>query len=366
MIVLLRANDIITDSRVLKYLNFFEKSKINYRIIGWNRDGNNNKKNNTYFFEKKAGYNLGKKAILNRFLWNLFLLKKLIKIRKQYKIIHACDFDTVLPALIMKIFFNKKVIFDIFDWFSDTIITNNFFIDRMINILEKKAVKMSDYVIICEEERKKQIKIVPKKLLILPNIPNFIDNRGNFSEENKKTDILKISYVGGLYEDRNIHILLEEVSKNSKLYLYIAGFGDVAIEGMCEEYSKKFSNIKFYGRVKYEEGINIMANSNIIYAMYCKTNRNHLYAAPNKYYESLMLGKPLITTVGTIVGEKVSKYNTGFVIGEKSEDTRKIFDEILNSNIHEKSENCLKIWEENYKNYMEVFFNTTYKEIILK
>lgn len=362
MVIFLRSNDIITDSRVIKYLDFFEKENISYKIIGWDREKKDIKLKNSKFYKKKTGYNLGKKAISNRILWIFFLLKELKKERKNYSVIHACDFDTIIPALIMKILYKKKVIFDIFDWFSDTIITNNILIDKLINFLEKKSVKLSNFVIICEEERKKQIGIRPQKLFILPNIPNV---NFNYLKKGKKSNFLKVSYVGGLYRDRNIEILLKAASENKKLILEIAGFGDKQLEALCKTYSENFLNIQFYGRVKYSEGLKIMANSDVIYAMYCKTNENHIFAAPNKYYESLMLGKPLITTKNTIVGEKVEKYNTGFVIEETENETSNLFSEISEVNFDEKIKNCKKLWDKKYKNYVDIFFKEKYiKEIL--
>ena len=70
--------------------------------------------------------------------------------------------------------------------------------------------------------------------------------------------------------------------------LLIAGFGDDRIERRCIEMSAR-ENIKYFGTVSYEQGLHISYNSDIIYAMYCKTNPNHIYAAPNKYYEAMLL-----------------------------------------------------------------------------
>ena len=365
MVIFLRSNEIEYDPRLQKYIGFLNKKQINYLVIGWDRESSGKLVKNIIFYRKKTGYNLGRKAILSRiyFMWFLFL--NLIKMKDKYSIIHACDFDTVIPALIIKYIYKKRVIFDIFDWYSDTIYTGNLIINKIISILEFISYKLSDYIIICEEERKKQIKYYHRNIYILPNIPDIYLNEYKFKKKTNNSQIV-ISYVGGFYKDRNIEILLSVVSKINNINLKIAGYGDKELEAACLEYSKKYSNIEYYGKVKYNIALEIMSQSDLIYAMYCKKNKNHIYAAPNKFYESLLLGVPIITTEGTIVGEKVKKYNTGFVIGEEYTDTEILLKSIQNINLEEKKNNCKKIWNDKYKNYTYKFLNDKYLSLLQK
>lgn len=375
MIAFLRANDLLTDPRAAKYLQFYKEQRINFFAIAWNRELKDNKllPSGYIYFQKKAEYNQGKKAVLNRLKWNFFLLKQLFKERKKYDIIHACDFDTVMPALFMKLF-GKKVIFDVFDAFSATIKVDSYFIMNAIKKLEGYCVDKADYLILCETQRKKQFpKMKRTDILIFPNIPEisvqdmaFVmspENAVSNNFENKQLPV--ISYVGGFYEDRFLPELLETASNSSKFNLIIAGFGDPKIEALCEEYGHKYANILYKGRVEYVDGLNIMNNSDIIFAMYCKSNPNHIYAAPNKFYEALMLGKPIITTAGTLVGDKVATAGTGFVIEESITGLNRIFD-TADQDIQMKqyAENARRLWNTGYKNYVADFLNKKYIEII--
>ena len=67
--------------------------------------------------------------------------------------------------------FGKKVVFDIFDWFSDEVKTGKWYIDKPINFMEKLSVKLADLVIICEKGRLQQMEIVPSHYIVVPNIP---------------------------------------------------------------------------------------------------------------------------------------------------------------------------------------------------
>ena len=319
-VLLLRSQDIISDSRVLKYENFFKSKRIPYAIIGWDRAGRNLHRENTFYYRKIAGFQQGTKGIINRIWWNFYLFRFLLRHLTEYKMIHACDFDTVMPALVMKIF-GKKVIFDIFDWFSDEVRTGKLLIDKPINVMEKFAVKHSNLVVICEEGRLQQMACAPKKYIVIPNLPmQLVDTESEMHATKGYSEVISIVYVGGLVHSRGIIELVNCVAGNPKFDLEIAGFGNYEIEEKIREKECTCENIHFYGKVSYEKAIKIMTNADLLYAMYYKDNANHIYAAPNKFYESVFLKKPIITTKGTLVGEKVKKYHTGFVIeeGEKN------------------------------------------------
>ena len=321
-IVLLRSQDIFSDSRVLKYEKWFNESKLSYKIVGWDRLNQKLIRENTTYYYCKAGFQQRSRAIFGRIKWDLFLAKYLFKNRKNYDVVHACDFDTVLPALLMKYFFGKKVIFDIFDWFSDEVKTGKAFIDIPINILERLSVKLADLVIICETERLKQMKTRPKKYIVIPNIPDFSFNEIKRGIQHKDNQRIVISYVGGIVENRGLKELVDAVKGYEKYFLNIGGYGDQELEKYIENTSLQYPNIHYWGKVSYKKALQIMQESDLLYAMYYKGNPNNVYAAPNKYYESLFLHKPILTTEGTLVGNKVKKYNTGFVIEEGYENLK--------------------------------------------
>lgn len=355
-ILLIRSQDILTDSRVHRYEDWFIKNNIKYKILGWDRKNKNIVRDNTIFCRVNAGYKLGYKGIKYRIKWNIFILKYLIKNHKEYDIIHACDFDTIVPSLIMKLF-KKYVIFDIFDWFSDEVKTGKKVIDLAINILEKISTKISDLTIICEEERLNQIKIMPKNYIVVPNIPNIDLNKITFDDSTKKSKI-KVSYVGGLYPDRGINELLEVISNLKNIELNIAGFGNQVIENNVKNFSEKYDNIIYYGKVDYEKAINIMSKSDFIYAMYYKYNKNNIYAAPNKFYEAIFLQKPIITTTGTLVGDKVKKYKTGYVIEEGEENLLNLLKNLRKRDIDDYKiilSKYRKIYTNKYKECMDKY-----------
>ena len=364
MVVFLRSLDCNPDPRVQKYCDYLSSKDINYHILCWDRDLKYSDDKVHTYFHKEAGYGTGLGNVAGILKFNKFLIGKLYKNRKDYKVIHACDFDTILPALLFKLFWGKTVVYDIFDWFVDSRHFKNKILKHAILFIEKIALWLSDAVIICDEERKTQLNYIPKRLWVLPNIPSF---QGESSEGSSSYEMvdgkIKLSYVGTMPADRGIDKLLECVKNNPALELDIAGFGIMG--SLVKEYSENCSNIHFYGTVPYEKGIQIMSNSDIIMAIYEKTVLNNVYAAPNKYYEGLYLGKPILTTEGTLVGNHTQKNETGFVIGESQEDIDNFFHQKdLVSRIKLYGQNAKKLWKEKYCNYVEIFMEQIYGSFI--
>lgn len=360
MLVFLRSIDCNPDPRVQKYCDYLEQERLDYHILCWDRSAKMDNDNLHTYFHKIAAFGSGLKNIQGVLKFNWFLVKQLYKRRKSYRVIHACDFDTILPALLFKIFFRKVVVYDIFDWFVDSRNLSDNFVKMVILLLEKFALKFSDVTIICDEERKSQLNYRPDKLWVLPNIPNFKSkNEEHHATMREANNRIRLSYVGTMPTDRGIDKLLECVKNNPSLELDIAGFG--VLDKLVQEYSEKCANIHYYGTVPYEKGIQIMSKSDIIVAIYEKQVLNNVYAAPNKYYEGLYLGKPILTTQGTLVGAHTEKYKTGFVIGESFIDMESFFvQDNLMQQCEQYGKNAKKIWNEMYQNYVNTFMNQTY------
>lgn len=364
-VLLFRSNNIFA-SRVQKYLNYYSRKNIDYTAVGWDRQCEGLTKEHFEFLQYKAGVNVGGlKAIMNHWKWMIFVFNYLKK-HPKVTFIHACDLNSAFPAAIYKRFFNKNVrlVFDSCDWFSANF-GHNRILMRVFEWMEKYTCNIAEELIICEPERIEQITFKLKKLpLVLPNIPEINpillkENNDKFKFNNEWPTL---AYFGGFSEDRFQKELLT-LSKTEKFNLLIAGFGSKCIEDLCTEVSKQI-NVHYYGKVDMATGLQMCMSSDIIYAMYCKKNSNNIYAAPNKYYEALFLGKPIITTKGTILENKVVNNNIGYVIEEDIEELRYLINNLNYTDIKTKSENAKKIWDDKFSHYVNDFFENTYSKII--
>lgn len=322
-IVFLRSNPVDPDSRVEKAVNSLVKSGHSVKILAWDRNEDYDNKKTILNMQNgkveinrfgiKAVFGAGfKKNLTPLIKFQVRLYKWLSKHNKEFDAIHACDFDTARIALYISKKYRKKLVYDIFDFYIDS-----FSVPKLLrNIIKKedfKIINKADHVIICSEKRTEQIKgSKPNKLTVIHNTPPAINDIKVESNENQNNKI-KIVYVGILGRGRFIEEIAHFVSLNKSNYeFHIAGFG--LLQSKIEQYVKENENIYYYGKISYEEALALEKKCDVMTAIYTPNIQNHKFAAPNKFYEALMLGKPLIMVRDTGMDHIVSENDIGEVI----------------------------------------------------
>lgn len=320
-IVILRSNPVDPDPRVEKEAEALIEAGFQVFVLCWNRECNSgyrkehiNIKNRSVEVIRigcKASFGDGMKNVFPFLRFQIMIGKYLLKNRDRYDVIHACDFDTAFTANIISRLLKKKLVFDIFDFIFGN--PENLF-QKLIKNLQLYIINSADATIICSEKRKLQIQgSRPKRLTIIHNTPqNQLVCMEEKKEERKDNKRTRLVYVGVLQEFRLIKETLECVSKLQNVELHIGGFGKY--ENYVKKYSKKNDNIFYYGRISYESTLELEKNADIMLALYDPIIENHIYAAPNKFYEGLMLGKPLIMVKGSGMSEIVEQNNIGVLI----------------------------------------------------
>ena len=365
MLVLIRCNDIISDSRTMKYVDFLVREKVDFKIIAWDRLGNSQRLPNAVYCPAKSKYNQGgMAAIIDRLKWMWFILKTLFSVHDNLQI-HACDLDAAFPAAVYKMLSRRShfLLFDIFDWISDTLYNQGKIVSLAFRFMERFSVKRADHIIICEPERVRQIPYnIEGRYSVLQNIPSFTTTDFLYEDKAFQFDnpLVTLVYVGGFTNDRCLAEVIEGAAKGH-YNLNIAGYGTNDIVALLEAH-KDCPHIRYYGKVEYSKGLRIMFNSDVIYAMYSKQNPNHLYAAPNKYYEAMFVGKPLITTNGIIIADKVRQNGFGYGIDESSDDLIWLTTSLTREDIREKSEKARSLWSQ-YKDATENYLKNQYMKL---
>ena len=131
------------------------------------------------------------------------------------------------------------------------------------------------------------------------------------------------------------------------------------LEPEVKKYAEENDNIIFYGKLSYAETLSIENRCDILIAFYDPSVPNHKFAAPNKFYEALMLGKPLIMAENTGMSEVVKKNDIGSVVPYSSPE--KGFMELL-----ERKADWEKMSEREKKLYDELYSWNTMSERLVK
>lgn len=365
-IIILRSNPVRPDSRVEKEARSLAKAGFSVMILAWDRDSN--------YFEKKeeleegsgilitrlgikASFGAGLKNIKPNMMFQKAMMRYLKQHIDEYDIIHACDFDTAFFSSKVAKRFHKQFVFDVFDFlFCEP---ENLF-QSVIKRAQINLIDYSDATIICTEERRRQIKEAnPKKLCVIHNSPPVLSSDKRIATVNDKITIV---YVGILQDTRLLVEIGEYFKEHPEYQFHIAGFGKY--ENHFSSLSSECDNIKYYGRIKYEETLELENKADIMLAIYDPSIDNHRYAAPNKFYESLMLGKPIIMVKGTGMSDVVMENDIGVLIDYSKEGFAKGIKTLVNrqSEWHEITERMRSLYKEKYSwNEMEKRLVDLYK-----
>lgn len=363
-ILFIRSQTIEFDGRIQKYLKTLDKNKIKYLCLSWDRapDEIKNKKNpNVFYYSKKAKTGAGWKNFVNILKWNFFVCYFITKNHKNFDTLHIVDFDSYfLPFWIAK-FLKKNTIFDIYDKYTSS---RHFpkYLSYFVDKIERFYIKKSTYSFLADESRIKQHNIKStKNIRVFENVPQWAPLQNSVE---KISDKILIGYFGILEKShRGLENLLQATILQSNFEVHISGFGPLKNEVV--DYSNQYPNKIFYhGPLEHHVGMELMNKMDIIAALYYKTIENHLYAAPNKYFEHLMLGKPLITSANTPPGNKVKEFQTGWAIDDDLTSLDNLLKSITSKEIHEYSKNALNLWDTKYKFYITEKYENEYLKII--
>lgn len=354
MICFINRSTVDYDIRLNKYVQACKSTYTPYLVLGWDRMLNatfvdeNEKQLKVY-----SPYGQGKKFwCLVR--WLFFVWYNLIVDFRKYKVIHACNMENALFVMPFKLV-GKKIIFDVYD--------------SQNRSIEQKLIPWVDALILPHSKRLEQIGIPAekvKKLFIVENAPALDYMLQPLIP--RKDSKIRLSYVGIFQKKiRGIENLLELVKQDNRFILDIAGTGD-NLDSVVKQYAIECDRIIYHGKVMYSEALELMHYSDFIIALYYLCIPVHKYASPNKFYESLFLGRPIITSKNTIVGARTEESNTGYVVEDTFKSLANVFEgygtDSYMKDYAEKCRNCNLLWNKDYKNYRTQKLEGEYVQLV--
>jgi glycosyltransferase involved in cell wall biosynthesis len=256
------------------------------------------------------GHGMGNLPQLIRWQWGLWYW--LLRHRHEFDVIHACDFDTILPALWLKLFYGKRVVYDIFDFYADHLRATPAWIKNLIRKIDLWAIGKADALVLVDDSRREQITgSKPRTLAVVYNSPE--DQREQFLQQNtSQSGSLRLAYIGLLQVERGLLHVLTVLKSHPNWHLDLAGFG--GDEAMILAKAAGMPNVHWHGRVLYERALALSAAADTLFATYDPSIPNHRYSSPNKIFEAMMLGKPVIVAADTNMDRMIAQSDCGLIV----------------------------------------------------
>ncbi|MEW5868254.1 MAG: glycosyltransferase family 4 protein [Chloroflexota bacterium] len=315
-ILITRSNPIAPDPRVEKEARSLARAGYPVSVLGWDRSGSLPTQENVegvlvQRLSIRSEYARGLMNFFPLLRWEVGLLAWLVRKRNDYDILHSCDFDTVLPALLCKILFGKKVVYDIFDFYADHLRATPGWIKRLIRSVDLWAINRADAVILVDDARREQIAgPSPRRLAVIYNSP---EDPGDQPAPAAHAGVeLRLAYIGLLQVERGLLDVLEVLRRHPQWTLDLAGFG--GDEARILEIAAQLPNVNWHGRVPYQATLALSAQADVLFALYDPAIPNHRFSSPNKLFEAMLLGKPVVVARDTNMDRLVEEHNFGLVV----------------------------------------------------
>ena len=126
---------------------------------------------------------------------------------------------------------------------------------------------------------------------------------------------IKIIYQGVLQKGRGITRLIDLANHNASISSIVVGGGEH--HDYFINYNKKHNtnnNVHFIGKIPYLELLNITAQCDIGWALITKKGLSNQFALPNKLFEYLISGIPVLASELPNISKIINKYRVGEIV----------------------------------------------------
>ena len=245
----------------------------------------------------------------------LFWLKAFIRgFFRSFQIIHCHDFDTLPPGYLLAKLKRAKLVYDSHESYVDMLVNVPAILKRAIYATENFLLKRANLVITVGEILKEfLIERGAKNACVVGNWKDPDDFR--FPTESLESERLRlginndqtvICFIAHLTKERKLPELIDVIAESPDLFLLLGGGGNA--QEMAEQAQRKFSNVRYLGFVHPKQIPFYTAMSDVVFYGFDSEVRNSKFSAPNKLFEALGAGKPVLTAdfgeIGRIVKEK--------------------------------------------------------------
>ena len=253
----------------------------------------------------------------NIFIW---YIKTFIFLR-SIKNIKIINFHNAITLPLSFFYKNKsKLIYDPHELESETS-KKNFITKYIVRIIEFTFIRYIDHIITVSESIAKWYEHYynikkPSVVLNFPKKKLFLKKKNFFRKKfNLEKNIKIFLYQGILTEEgRGINFLIDIFSKYKPRNSVIVFMGDGPYSNRIKNYSKRFENIFYHQLIKEKFLPQYTASADYGVHMMENTCLNHEYALPNKFFEYLNSGLPVIVSNLVEMSKFVKKYNCGYVV----------------------------------------------------
>ncbi|MBT3208433.1 MAG: glycosyltransferase [Bacteroidetes bacterium] len=314
-IIISVTNDLVADQRVHKVAQSLVKNNFDVLVVGRKLPNSQELKRQSY--ETKRMKLLFTKTAFFYAEYNLRLFFFLIF--RKADIFLANDLDTLAANYFASILKKTKLVYDSHEYFTEVPeLKNRKSVRKIWLSIEKFIVpKIKHSYTVCQSLAKIFSEKYGINMQIIKNYP--ICEKTNIQNSNKKIDIPEgkkvVLYQGSLNVDRGLESMIKAMQFIENAVLLIIGDGDISLQlKQLTKNLKLDEKVKFIGKIPYYHLPAYTKIASIGVSLEENTNLNYQYALPNKIFDYIQAGVPVLASSLAEIDLIYKKYNIGLQI----------------------------------------------------
>ena len=299
----MRSNPVVSDPRVEKEVNSLTANGLKVTVLAWDREGRFSKfdcSNGKIIHRMRLSVPYRKLVVVAYYpIYWFWEFKKLLQIKPR--VVHVCDLDSFFPAFFYR-FFNRKtkVIFDVFDTASLLAEAKSALLGKFVRLIELQAAARADAFVTVSNERLHFFRAVKLKLTeVILNCPPDLRSSSDHKTY-AQSNAFRIVYAGVVAEHRGPIEVAEAIKDMSDVEFIVAGR---VLDATVIDRLHRYPSVKYIGQLQFNEALALQGSADVIPVLYDLRMPLHKSPAPNKLFEAMMLGVPIITNVSNVLSE---------------------------------------------------------------
>ena len=259
-------------------------------------------------------------------IFQLLLVFESVRLIHHYKarpIVHAHDFNTLLPACLLKTLgLTSGFIYDSHEL--SYAAYEDFYGPKMgliVRVIEERCLHYPDVIITVSPPFARYLRRFNKQTEIIYNCPRASDipkqSKRNLREElNMPLGAFIVSFIGtinDLFPTGLFLAVASMLSQERKILFLVVGSGPLAPK-FTEDSKRSNAKMMVMPQVSHEEALRYVTASDLTWAVYIKRSLNARLTIPWKLYESMACKVPLLAEDGTLTASMVANMGCGLVV----------------------------------------------------
>ena len=241
--------------------------------------------------------------------------------RTSFDAVHCHDLDTLPLGFVLGKLKRKPIVYDAHESFTDMLQGGvNPAVRRGLVWLENFLIRRIDLLITVGEKLRQHFVDRGASHSVVVGNWKRLDDYSRSEEQNlvcrRRLGIpdaaMVVVCITQLLTDRKIEELFQAVDQCGDVYLIIGGRG--VLEGFVREWAAKNPRILYVGFVRGAEIPDYTCAADVVYYGFDPKNPNARFSAPNKLFEALAAGRPLITGDFGEIADVVREASCGLVL----------------------------------------------------